>query len=66
MPQPCAFAMPRAQSGYRTGDRVRHHTFGEGVVLATQGSGESAKVTVNFPRVGTKIIVLAYALLEKL
>ena len=56
----------REAGGFRTGDRVRHNTFGEGIVLATQGSGEQAKVTVNFPRLGTKTLVLAYAALVKL
>jgi DNA helicase-2/ATP-dependent DNA helicase PcrA len=53
-------------AGFRTGDRVRHQAFGEGIVLATIGSGEQMKVTVNFPRVGTKTLVLAYAPLERL
>ncbi len=56
----------RESSGFRTGDRVRHATFGVGIVLATQGSGEQAKVTVNFPKLGIKTIALAYAALEKL
>ena len=59
-------AQPAAVSGYRSGDRVRHHTFGEGVVLAIQGSGEETKVLVNFPRLGVKKIQLSYAPLEKL
>ena len=52
--------------GFRAGDRVRHNTFGDGTVLATQGSGEQTKVTVQFSRVGTKVLVLAYAPLTKL
>ena len=56
----------REASGFRTGDRVRHNTFGEGIVLAIQGRGEQAKVTVNFPRLGTKTLVLLYAPLERL
>jgi DNA helicase-2/ATP-dependent DNA helicase PcrA len=55
-----------ATGGFRAGDRVRHHTFGEGMVLAIQGSGEQGKVTVNFPRIGTKTLVIAYASLIKL
>jgi len=54
--------------GFRAGDRVRHNTFGEGMVLAIQGSGDQAKVTVNFkrPGIGVKTIVLAFAPLEKM
>ena len=55
-----------AESGFRTGDRVLHKTFGEGMVLALQGKGDMAKITVNFPRIGTKVLVLLYAGLERL
>jgi len=59
-------AIQRDSTGFRTGDRVRHATFGVGIVLATQGSGDKSKVTVNFPKLGVKILVIAYAGLEKL
>jgi DNA helicase II / ATP-dependent DNA helicase PcrA len=59
-----AAATPGADIGYRTGDRVRHPAFGEGMVLAISGSGANAKVTVNFRTVGTKTIVLSYVKLE--
>ncbi|HEY3376451.1 MAG TPA: DNA helicase PcrA [Armatimonadota bacterium] len=57
---------PRDTNGFRSGDRVRHNTFGEGVVLATQGSGDTLKVVVNFPNLGTKTLMIAYAPLTKL
>ena len=59
---------PDDADGFRAGDRVKHNTFGEGMVLAIQGGGEQAKVTVHFkqPGIGVKTIVLAYAPLEKL
>jgi DNA helicase-2/ATP-dependent DNA helicase PcrA len=53
-------------SEFRAGDRVRHNSFGEGMVLAIQGSGDNMKVTVNFPKLGTKTLSLAYAPLIKL
>ena len=53
-------------SSLRAGDRVRHNAFGEGMVLAISGSGDTAKVIVNFPKIGTKNLMLAYAPLEKL
>lgn len=56
----------RDENSFRTGDRVRHNTFGEGIVLALQGSGEKMKVTVNFPRIGTKTLVLGFAPLVKI
>ena len=48
----------------RLGQRVRHGKFGEGVVLAWEGSGSHARVQVNFETSGTKWLVLAYANLE--
>lgn len=52
--------------GMRLGDRVRHDTFGDGVVLNYEGSGTHTRVQVNFERAGTKWLVLAYARLEAL
>ena len=48
----------------RLGQRVRHGKFGDGVVLAWEGSGSHARVQVNFETAGTKWLVLAYAKLE--
>ena len=48
----------------RLGQHVRHARFGEGVVLASEGSGSHARVQVNFETAGTKWLVLAYANLE--
>ena len=52
--------------GIALGQRVLHKTFGEGVVLNYEGSGESARVQINFDSAGTKWLVMAYAKLEKL
>ena len=48
----------------KLGQRVHHGKFGEGVVLAWEGSGSHARVQVNFKTAGTKWLVLAYANLE--
>jgi len=40
--------------------RVRHKSFGEGRILATQGEGDSAKLTVHFESVGPKVVVAKY------
>ncbi len=48
------------------GQRVRHGQFGEGVVLACEGSGPQARVQVSFAEAGTKWLVLAYANLQPL
>jgi DNA helicase-2/ATP-dependent DNA helicase PcrA len=46
------------------GQRVRHPTFGEGVVLNAEGQGNKARVQINFDGVGGKWLVMAYARLE--
>jgi DNA helicase-2/ATP-dependent DNA helicase PcrA len=45
----------------RLGQRVRHGSFGEGVVIDAEGSGAHARVQVNFEDVGAKWLVVAYA-----
>jgi DNA helicase II / ATP-dependent DNA helicase PcrA len=42
------------------GIRVRHAQFGEGEVVACDGSGPNAKLTVAFPRVGLKRIIARF------
>jgi DNA helicase-2/ATP-dependent DNA helicase PcrA len=51
---------------FRLGERVRHPTFGEGVVLAIAGSGEQMRVKVAFAKAGQKELMLQYAKLESL
>jgi DNA helicase-2/ATP-dependent DNA helicase PcrA len=48
------------------GGRVRHNSFGDGVVLGVEGHGEHTRVQVNFESVGNKWLVLAYANLQNL
>lgn len=50
---------------FRIGDDVRHNVWGEGVVLHVEGSGDKAEAVVNFPTVGEKRLLLAWAPLEK-
>ena len=52
--------------GIALGQKVQHKKFGEGIVLNYEGSGDSARVQVNFDDSGTKWLVMAYANLEKL
>ena len=56
--------LPQDDAPMRLGQHVRHARFGEGVVLASEGSGSHARVQVNFETAGTKWLVLAYANLE--
>ena len=48
------------------GRRVRHPTLGDGVVLESEGGGDSSKLTVYFDRVGKRKLVAKYAGLEYL
>ncbi|MDX1455465.1 MAG: DNA helicase II [Gammaproteobacteria bacterium] len=50
--------------GIKLGSRVRHPSFGEGMVLNIEGGGSQARVQVNFDDVGSKWLVLAFAKLE--
>ena len=50
----------------RLGQRVRHPSFGEGVVLSCEGNGNNARIQINFDAVGGKWLVAAYARLEAL
>jgi DNA helicase-2/ATP-dependent DNA helicase PcrA len=51
--------------GFRVGDDVLHAKWGEGVVLDLRGSGDKTEITVNFPTVGEKVLLLAWAPLKK-
>ena len=51
--------------GLKVGDDVVHETFGEGVIIDMEGSGDRAEATINFREVGEKRLLLAWAPLEK-
>ncbi|HET7650040.1 MAG TPA: DNA helicase II [Gammaproteobacteria bacterium] len=57
---------PVAAGGLALGQRVRHPTFGEGVVLDCEGAGPHARVQVNFKSAGSKWLVVGYANLTPL
>ncbi|NLR76142.1 UvrD-helicase domain-containing protein [Leeia aquatica] len=70
------YAAPRVQTGaavyagtqdlqgFRIGQSVKHGRFGQGVIVAAEGSGDDARVQVNFPEAGVKWLLLSYARLE--
>ncbi|MBH1978503.1 MAG: UvrD-helicase domain-containing protein [Comamonadaceae bacterium] len=47
--------------GLRAGMAVFHNKFGEGKVLAIEGTGDDARAQVSFPRHGTKWLALSVA-----
>ena len=53
-------------TGWRTGARVMHQKFGEGVVTGVEGGGSDGRVQVNFKHAGSKWLALEYAKLTAL
>ncbi len=53
------------QAPFRTGDKVRHPKFGQGMVVSVNGSGADMILSVAFPAKGVKKLDPAYANLEK-
>jgi DNA helicase-2/ATP-dependent DNA helicase PcrA len=51
--------------GLSAGDRVRHPKWGEGLVVDIAGDGGDGLLTINFPNVGQKMVMLKYAPLER-
>jgi DNA helicase II / ATP-dependent DNA helicase PcrA len=56
---------PTGLTGLRSGQRVRHPKYGEGVVFRREGEGDDAKVTVQFREFGVKKLVEKFAQLER-
>ena len=54
----------KEEIGIALGQKVLHPKFGQGIVLNYEGSGESARVQINFESAGTKWLVLSFANLE--
>ena len=61
---PMSAHAPDTQTGVNIGANVMHPSFGEGVVLALEGAGDAARITVQFRRAGTKRLMLKYAALQ--
>ncbi len=55
-----------AGCGLAAGTRVRHPTFGVGVVRRSEGRGDGEKLSVQFARAGMKKLIRRYANLELL
>lgn len=47
--------------GLTTGDHVRHPKWGEGTIQNVVGAGGDGLVTIDFPNVGQKMLMLKYA-----
>jgi DNA helicase II / ATP-dependent DNA helicase PcrA len=52
--------------GLKTGMRVRHEQFGDGIILSRERAGNDFKLVVTFSRVGKKSLMEKYAKLKSL
>jgi len=64
-PRPKLEVAAEGATGFKSGERVRHPKYGDGVVFRREGDGESARVTVQFAKFGIKKLVEKFANLEK-
>ena len=58
---PAPFAPKAPGHGFRTGQRVFHNKFGEGVIVTLEGSGADARAQIAFGRHGSKWLALGIA-----
>ena len=54
-------ARPPVTTRFRAGDRVRHPTFGEGMVVSSVARADDEEVTVAFPGGGVKKLMASFA-----
>lgn len=64
--EPLAMAVSARESSWRIGETVFHKKFGEGVIVALEGSGAHVRANINFGREGMKLLDLSVAKLERL
>ena len=60
------FVPKHALALYSAGSRVKHPTWGVGVVRDCYGDGDDQKITVNFPSIGLKRIATKFVTLERI
>jgi DNA helicase-2/ATP-dependent DNA helicase PcrA len=57
---------PILEAQFKTGDRVHHPKFGQGMVIESVVVGDDEEVTVAFERQGLKRLLVSFARLEKM
>jgi len=55
------FRQKSAGHGFRIGQAVQHPKFGQGVIVNAEGSGNDARLQINFGKQGMKWLALEYA-----
>jgi DNA helicase-2/ATP-dependent DNA helicase PcrA len=63
-PARASLTTPGQEWPFKLGQPVQHKKFGQGTVMAFEGSGDHTRVQVNFHHAGAKWLVLAYANLQ--
>ena len=56
----------RQAGKFQPGDKVRHASFGDGIVVKSMGAGDQEQVSVLFPGHGEKKLAVSIARLDKL
>jgi DNA helicase II / ATP-dependent DNA helicase PcrA len=56
----------RQAGRFRSGEKVRHPSFGDGIVVKSNGTGDQEQVSVLFPGHGEKKFLASMARLDKL
>ena len=64
LPRQEKFVRRESEGGLRIGQNVMHAKFGQGVIVHAEGSGQDARVQVNFRHAGMKWLALSVAKLE--
>ncbi|MBP3723681.1 MAG: DNA helicase PcrA [Selenomonadaceae bacterium] len=64
--EPLGGIKPDTNAVYKTGDKVRHGKWGEGMIVSVKGVGENALLQVAFPNEGIKNLTQKYAPIEKI
>lgn len=55
-----------SENGYIVGEKVFHHSFGNGFITGIEGKGQESKVVIQFPNHGRKKILARFEGLKKL
>ena len=64
--EPLGGIKPDTNAVYKTGDKVRHGKWGEGMIVSVKGVGENALLQLAFPNEGIKNLTQKYAPIEKI
>ena len=55
-----------SKTNYTVGERVKHKTFGEGMITSVTNMGNDSMLEIAFDSVGTKKVMANFARLEKI